>query len=263
MRQLVIGDIHGAYAALMQVLDRARFDDNVDQLITLGDLVDGGPETKRLISELLTIKNAAHVKGNHDNWFHDALISLVAPEIWTTQGGEATLYSYGVDRSKPFADEILTKVPFEHVGFFERQKHYHKAGKDLFVHGGIDPTKSVVNQPFIGGRRLGGGGFQGLAWDRELVTDAFRRSAQGRPPRSLYGGLYQRVFVGHTPVSHFVRDESPASYYPGCFGNVIAMDTGAGWPGGKLSAMDVDTGEVFQSDFVHALYPDWEWRRGY
>ena len=40
MRRLVVGDIHGGYKALMQVLERANFDQN-DMLITLGDLCDG------------------------------------------------------------------------------------------------------------------------------------------------------------------------------------------------------------------------------
>jgi serine/threonine protein phosphatase 1 len=39
-RTLVIGDIHGAYKALLQIMDRAKVDDD-DQLIFLGDFVDG------------------------------------------------------------------------------------------------------------------------------------------------------------------------------------------------------------------------------
>ena len=33
------------------------------------------------------------------------------------------------------------------------------------------------------------------------------------------------------------------------------MDTGAGWHG-LLSAMDIDTKEIWQSDIVKRIYPD-------
>ncbi len=45
-RTFVIGDIHGAYRALRQCLDRADFDYESDHLICLGDVCDGWPDTK-------------------------------------------------------------------------------------------------------------------------------------------------------------------------------------------------------------------------
>ena len=44
-----MGDIHGAYRALRQCLQRAQFDDENDHLICLGDVCDGWPETKAVI----------------------------------------------------------------------------------------------------------------------------------------------------------------------------------------------------------------------
>ena len=38
-RTLVVGDIHGAYKALLQVLERACFNPQTDTLIALGDVV--------------------------------------------------------------------------------------------------------------------------------------------------------------------------------------------------------------------------------
>jgi serine/threonine protein phosphatase 1 len=40
MKTFVIGDIHGGYRALIQVLDRAGFDYDNDTLISLGDVAD-------------------------------------------------------------------------------------------------------------------------------------------------------------------------------------------------------------------------------
>jgi len=44
-RTLVIGDIHGAYKALVQCLERSGFDKEKDTLITIGDVCDGWHET--------------------------------------------------------------------------------------------------------------------------------------------------------------------------------------------------------------------------
>ncbi|NJN40909.1 MAG: hypothetical protein HC811_00350 [Flammeovirgaceae bacterium] len=46
MRRFVLGDIHGAYRALRQCLERASFSYDEDLLIALGDVSDGWPDVK-------------------------------------------------------------------------------------------------------------------------------------------------------------------------------------------------------------------------
>jgi serine/threonine protein phosphatase 1 len=46
-KTFVIGDIHGAYLALKQVLERSDFDYENDLLITIGDIVDGWSDSFR------------------------------------------------------------------------------------------------------------------------------------------------------------------------------------------------------------------------
>ena len=41
MRTLCVGDIHGNFKALVQVLKRSKFDFKKDRLISLGDIYDG------------------------------------------------------------------------------------------------------------------------------------------------------------------------------------------------------------------------------
>ena len=52
-KTFVIGDIHGAYRALLQCLEKSRFDYQQDTLICLGDVSDGWPETSQAVDELL------------------------------------------------------------------------------------------------------------------------------------------------------------------------------------------------------------------
>jgi len=88
MKTFVIGDIHGAYRALIQCFERVKFDYKRDSLIVMGDVCDGYPYVKQCIDELLKIKYCDFVIGNHDMWALDWALHGDTPEIWTSQGGE-------------------------------------------------------------------------------------------------------------------------------------------------------------------------------
>ena len=53
-RTLVIGDIHGGYKALVQLLERAIVTHN-DTLIFLGDYVDGWSQSSEVINYLIKL----------------------------------------------------------------------------------------------------------------------------------------------------------------------------------------------------------------
>ena len=133
-RTLVIGDIHGAYKALVQCLERSGFDKEKDTLITIGDVCDGWHETPLVIDELLTIKNRIDIRGNHDEWFLNWLNSGMVKYEWESQGGEATLNSYITPDG-----EFLSPNMDAHRKFLEGQHYYYLDDKNrLFVHGGLD-----------------------------------------------------------------------------------------------------------------------------
>src|SRR5678809_1468386 len=93
MRRFVIGDIHGNYEALKQVIERCGIDKENDLLITLGDIVDGFYQTYECVEELLTFKNRIDIRGNHDDWFVQWLNHGIHPVHWE-QGGYGTARSY-------------------------------------------------------------------------------------------------------------------------------------------------------------------------
>ena len=68
MRTLVIGDIHGALRALVQVLERADIQAD-DYLIFLGDYADGWSETPEVMDFLIGYQKKQRclfLRGNHD-----------------------------------------------------------------------------------------------------------------------------------------------------------------------------------------------------
>ena len=224
-RVFVIGDIHGAYRALRQCLERSAFDYENDRLICLGDVCDGWPETRASVDELMRIKKLIYLLGNHDWWALQWMLSGKVEPAWYAQGGKATVDSY------------QGGVPTGHLAFLSSAVNHYVYENKLFVHAGIDPLKPLDQQD----RNI-------FLWDRTLATAALRlygSSAEGKL------SSYDEVYLGHTPIPFSTPINS---------NGIWLMDTGAGWSG-PLSMMNVETKEMFISDPVPSLYPGIEGRK--
>jgi len=219
-RIFVMGDVHGAFNALKQCLDRAEFDYQNDTLINLGDVSDGWPQTKECIDELLKIENLIYILGNHDTWTLNWMKGHLADPLWLSQGGEATVNSYSHG------------IPKSHISFLDRARPYYILDNNrLFVHAGIDPLRSMEDQ-----------GLDVFLWDRTLARTALNFY---QSETSIKLTTFSEVYLGHTPIPY----ESPVK---AC--EIWLMDTGAGWSG-RLALMEINTKEVFMSDPVTELYP--------
>jgi serine/threonine protein phosphatase 1 len=250
MRNFVMGDVHGAYKALKQCLERASFDYNNDLLIQLGDVADGYDEVYECVEELMTIKNLVSIKGNHDEWFNEFCQTGYHEQHWS-QGGKGTVASYAKIKGKK-PNFIASKffgfnvnidpadIPDTHKKFFEQQRLYHIDEKNnCFVHAGFNRY-----EPFLEQRE------QNFYWDRSLFTDAMEfEQLKKKLPDITFEIVtdFNKIYIGHTPTITWKIDE------PIIVANVVNMDTGAGW-GSKLSMIDLDTQELFQSDMVAELY---------
>ncbi|MDP5076712.1 MAG: metallophosphoesterase, partial [Nonlabens sp.] len=116
MRTIVIGDIHGGYKALTQLIERIQLQDT-DQLIFLGDYVDGWSENYEVVDFLITLSrkrtNDNHtapifLRGNHDALVLDYFVNNVKDIRWREHGGDSTIASYK-NKSK---QEIQAHVDF-------------------------------------------------------------------------------------------------------------------------------------------------------
>ncbi len=65
MQSFIIGDIHGCYDELQALLDRAGLSEG-DAIIAIGDIVDRGPETPRVVEFFQNTPNAKSILGNHE-----------------------------------------------------------------------------------------------------------------------------------------------------------------------------------------------------
>jgi serine/threonine protein phosphatase 1 len=65
-RTFIIGDLHGYYNALMDTLSELNFDHAIDRVISVGDIVDRGPQSLECVS-LLDEPWFYCVTGNHED----------------------------------------------------------------------------------------------------------------------------------------------------------------------------------------------------
>ncbi len=234
-RTFVIGDIHGNYKALKQCLERSNFNKEEDTLITLGDIVDGWNEVYECVEELLTIKNRIDLRGNHDDWFNEYLTFGVHPDNWQ-QGGLATKTSYLKNLNLQYLNPA--DIPQSHIDFFKNQINYYIDDKNkCFVHGGFYRKMNISEQKDL----------DLLYWDRELWDQA-KSCKDGQ--RLKTADNFSEIFIGHTHVDNWRNPDC----LPQESGGVWNLDTGAGFSG-KLTIMNVDTHEYFQSDLGKDLYP--------
>src|SRR5579872_6632450 len=97
----VIPDIHGRLDLLCDGLDQiaARSVGQAGVIVTLGDYVNKGPDSKGVVDRLLAGVGEGFslvaLKGNHDAMMVDALRDPSNMADWLAKGGDATLASYG------------------------------------------------------------------------------------------------------------------------------------------------------------------------
>lgn len=242
-RTFVIGDIHGGFKALKQVLERANVTEN-DKLIFLGDYVDGWSESSQVIQFLIELskkQECIFIKGNHDAWTEDWLSFGNAPDVWLFNGGQSTVDSY----SEYSSEELEI-----HLEFFERMKNYYVDEENrLFIHAGYSsmhgPEKEVYASNYRWDRTL---------WETAVAMDKkLSKNSELYPKRLL---LYKEIFIGHTPTLHLGIDQ------PVNKANVWNLDTGAAFTG-ALSIMNVETKEFWQSDLLPNVYPNEKGRNNY
>ena len=237
MRTFAIGDIHGGFKALIQVLNQLELTEE-DHLIFMGDYVDGWSEAAQVIDFLIDFSkkfNCIFIKGNHDvwceNWLKDE--NDVNPS-WFMHGGKETIDSYA-----GFSKEEKQ----EHLAFFQALQMYHLDDENrLFLHAGFTSMHGVEKESyphkFCTDRTL---------WEMALALDKKIEVTANNYPKRLQH--YHEIYIGHTPTTNYNEE------YPMNAANIWNVDTGAAFKG-KVTALNIETKAFYQSDALPSLYPN-------
>lgn len=205
-----IGDIHGRADLLDQLLgeigaDIAAHPDVGARMVTLGDYIDRGAESRRVIDRLIDLQRDGRfrmtaLRGNHEEAMLGFLHEPETGPSWCEFGGRETLLSYGVIAPRgrrredwvAARDALLAALPEAHLRFLAGLDAYAQFGDYVFVHAGLKPRVPLERQVA-----------EDMLWIREEFLDA--------PPWSA-----QVVVHGHTPSTEPM--EAPGR---------IGVDTGA------------------------------------
>lgn len=162
----VIPDIHGMYQQLELIFSRIlplrKTGSSYDRLIFLGDYIDRGIESHKVIDRLIEIQEnqpdqVVCIKGNHESMLEDALQcdsrNFSKYTMWMRNGGENTLSGYLERSGKPFADPysiprncIDAYIPTKHLHWINNLPTFYETDKYMFVHGGCDPFHPLEHQ---------------------------------------------------------------------------------------------------------------------
>lgn len=208
MRRFAIGDIHGCLTAL-QVLDNELAFGDGDTVVTLGDYVDRGPNSRGVIEFLLGLRKRCRLvalRGNHEIMMLQARDDRSLLLNWLACGGDATLDSYG---ASGFQD-----VPGSHWDFLAGTARYHETEGDFYVHANVRPDLPLEDQPDYN-----------LFWDH--LGGSVARNMSGR-----------RMICGHT---------AQTSGLPLDLGHAVCLDTHA-CGGGWLTCLETESGVYWQAN---------------
>jgi serine/threonine protein phosphatase 1 len=140
-RLIAIGDIHGCRTALETLLEAIR-PDREDILVTLGDYVDRGPDSRGVVDALIDLGKRTQLVGllgNHEEMMLEVVREGHPHHNWLRYGGVETLESYGFDGDLDF-------LPPEHDRFFDSLGDYFERGDYFFTHAAYDPATPLQHQ---------------------------------------------------------------------------------------------------------------------
>lgn len=264
MATYVIGDIHGCYDQLQNLLDVINFDSNNDILWFTGDLVNGGPKPAEVVRFIKSLgENQICVLGNHDL----VLLAMAAGKVTPHNDRKIGFEPFFTADDNAELIHWLTKRPI---------LHYDPQFNCVLVHAGILPSWSLQdvlahkqeievllhgsdnlsfyenmfgNEPAKWSNDLAG-------WDRiRFILNCFVRmrfcTQDGRLDLITKGEMNVAP-SGYAPWFQIPRHDDLKiifGHWAALMGttnvpNAIAMDTGCVW-GERLSARNLNTGAIF------------------
>ena len=190
-RIYAVGDIHGCYDKLLELINKMDIDFEADTLVFLGDYIDRGPQSFEVVAYLADLKqryaNTIFLKGNHEEML-EKYLSGEDRITYLVNGGQQTLESY-MNRPRPEGEPA---IPSTHLEFFKSLRIYYETQNYIFVHAGLKNKVPLEKQKT-----------EDLLWIRRRFIES----------KYDYGKM---VVFGHTPL-----------HEPLLLPNKIGIDTGA------------------------------------
>lgn len=206
-RDLIVGDLHGCLEDLLLAMKALNFNESVDRMFSVGDLVDRGPNSFEC-AELIYRPWFHATRGNHEDMM---ILSVLRNDshttrLWQENGGH-WIYKTGTwEQLYPL--DVLTKIakgldalPLVIV-VGEGESRFNIVHAEFYRRGfstpGFQPVLSPVGDKDIDTWTFSSAEETNLMWGRNLIRGV--PSIDNDPQKEL-----SQTFVGHTPVFQLVR----------------------------------------------------------
>lgn len=200
-RDFVVGDLHGMFSVFESQLEKVNFNPDVDRVFSVGDLIDRGPESHRVL-EFLDKPWFHSIKGNHEMMLIEAKHRKTNYRSWVHHNGGAWWEDIDPDTQRNIR-ERLSELPIA----FEIDT---KSGKVGIVHAdipvGISWQKVIHSIHFDSEIR------DYILWSRNRYK-YIQLTGETIPVEGI-----DLVIMGHTPISK-----------PLHINNLFYIDTGAAY----------------------------------
>lgn len=220
-----ISDIHGEYELFMRLLDKIKFSFS-DTLFVLGDMIDKGSDSVRVLKYVYNKPNVFCVLGNHE---YDFLKYYRALMEKTRNDFDKVLEKF--QAYFPYDDSSLT---WEILDWLDSLPHYVQAKEYIGVHAGVPLDGNGKIKP------LSEGDIEQFVYDRNFKN-----------PDTVVNDD-RTVLYGHTPTK-YLNGTGKIIKYPRLYGtgySRIHLDTGV-YLTGTLGCYRFETGECIYSVKSH------------
>ncbi len=214
----VIGDIHGCYYTLLELVRQIEKKYPEAEIISLGDLVDRGNHSYEVVDFIME-EEIRFVPGNHDYMFYHFFKypTSAFARSWVFNGNEATLESY-VEHE----DEII-----KHLDFIAEAPLYLDLDDAFISHAGISKYyENVLPEDFR----------DDLSVLDDIIHEDYLHDIGVLWTRDPLLDIGKLQIVGHSKINEPKFDINA---------NALYIDTGA-FSGNKLSAAIVENNEVIE-----------------
>lgn len=144
-----VPDLHGRFDLLQSAIEKitAHSAGRSSTVVTLGDYVDRGPCSQKVIARLIDWRSETlrivNLKGNHEAMMWETCNNLAETSWWAKNGGDRTLASYG-QSATALPDPRV--VPATHLQWIENLALMHVDQYRVYVHAAVDPYLPLAQQ---------------------------------------------------------------------------------------------------------------------
>jgi len=207
----VISDLHGCYDKFIKMLELIEFKQE-DIMYILGDVIDRGEDSIKLLQYIMKQSNMELLMGNHCEMMLQALVNQESGyySCWMSNGGYSTLNQF--NKLSPTRQEEI-------LAYLQTLKLYKIVDNFMLVHAGVD-FESGVNQIR-----------ETLLWARDEFIESNLRFQD------------KIVIFGHSPTHYMQPKIKPMKIWHGK--GKIGIDCGCVFNGGQLGCLRLDDMEEF------------------